>query len=118
MLLNFGANDCKYELVEATWKANYQYIIEAIHAKYPGALIYIAKAWRSATGITVVTSFDTMAGWIDDIVALYDYVHDGYDERGWLENGDDGTTYTSDGAHYNTIGIDEASRQWLTALGY
>jgi lysophospholipase L1-like esterase len=52
---------------ETTWKAAYQSIIDAIHAKWSGARIYLCKSYRQ--GALYASRFVTLAGWIDDLVA-------------------------------------------------
>ena len=113
--INVGANDVSGVIVEATWKTNYHYIIDAILTEYPTGKIYITKPWRRG----YAASCNTLAGWIDDVVALYSgNVLVGDDERVWLENGDDGATMTTDGIHYSTAGQTEKAAQMKTVLGY
>lgn len=113
--INLGTNDVQGVLVEVTWKLNYKSIIDSFRAKWPACSIYLAKAWRRAFD----AECNTLAGWIDDIIADYTSgVSVGPDERIWLENGDNGVTYTTDGAHYNDAGENENAAQWLTVLGY
>ena len=112
--INLGANDADNPMVEATWKADLVGIIDPIRAKWPSAKIYIAKPWRQ----NFDTECDTLAGWIDDVIATYaSGVYDGPDERTWLEGGDDGATYTTDGIHYSAAGVIECASQWRTAIG-
>lgn len=112
---NLGANDMPFIPAEATWKANTVIIINAILAKWPTAQIYMARPWRRGYG----TESNTIAGWIADIVALYpSNCHLGPDERVWLENGDDGATYTSDGIHYTAGGQTLCAAQWAAVMGY
>lgn len=118
-LINLGANDVGGALDEATWKANYQYIIDAILAKWPYAKIYIAKPWRRG----YATECNTLAGWIDNLITSNAITYPGqvflgHDEQGWLEGGDNGATMTTDGIHYSTAGHAECASQWLTILGY
>lgn len=112
VLIDLGANDAGSLPAEATWKANYQYIIDAIHSKWAGAKIYLSKPWRR--GLTA--NCGTIAGWIDALVASNSsFVYVGDDQQVWLENGDDGATYTSDGTHFNTAG-DTAKAAQLKAI--
>lgn len=114
---NAGANDVarEGEMVEVDWKGHYIHIIDLFRAKWPGTAIYIVKPWRR----TYNANCDILAGWIDDILALYPSgVYAGHDERDWLENGDDGATYTSDGTHYNDAGQAVCFNLWKTILGY
>lgn len=116
--INVGANDVSSAIVEATWKTNYNYIIDAILTEYPTGKIYITKPWRRDYG----TECDTLAGYIDDIVATYaisnpDHVYVGDDERIWMEGGDDGATMTSDGIHPSAAGEIAAAAAKITAAG-
>lgn len=114
-LCNFGANDVSALPSEAAWKASYLAIVDAITAKWPQAKVRITKPWRRG----YATQCNTLAGWIDDIVAARPGVaFVGDDERVWLENGDNGTTRTSDGVHPNAAGHAEKAAQMLTVLGY
>lgn len=113
VLSNYGTNDLAVLPVEATWRANYQTIIDAIMAAQPGARIYIVKPWKR--GYTA--NANTMAGWIDTIVAANPGVaFVGHDERTWLEGGDDGATMTIDGVHYSAAGQAECAAQWKAII--
>ena len=115
VLAQWGANDVGALPAEATWKANYLAIIDAVSAKWPQAKVRIAKPWRRG----YAPQCNTLAGWIEDIVAARPgvaFVSD--DEREWLENGDDGATRTSDGVHPNAAGLVIESAVKLAALGY
>lgn len=113
ILLNFGANDVISLPAEVTWKANYYYVLDALHAKYPYAQMYIMRAWRRGQA----AECDILAAWIDDIVVSRSFAHLGPDERVFIENGDDGVTYTDDGIHPNTAGYILVAAQWQTSMG-
>ena len=114
VLINLGVNDGSSPN-EATWKTNYQYIIDAVHTKWSEAKIYLAKPWKLNCDSTAVT----MAGWIDDLITANSGVcYEGHNEYVWLKGADDGATYTSDGTHYSDAGKAETVNQWMTALGY
>jgi lysophospholipase L1-like esterase len=66
------------------------------------------RAWRR----DLDAECNTLAGWIDDIVALRSDCHVGPDERVFLENGDDGATYTGDGTHPNAAGYQLTADEW------
>lgn len=115
VLCNLGVNDCWFGLLpaEATWKANYKYIIDAMLAKWPTITVYLAKPWMR----DYTAECNTIAGWIDDIIADYSgEVLLGHDERVWLEGGDDGVTMTLEGIHYNAAGNAECTAQWVAIL--
>jgi lysophospholipase L1-like esterase len=114
ILVNLGANDTVSLPAEATWKANTNYYVDALNVKYPGVPIYMMRCWKRGEA----ADCNTIAGWIDDIVAGNASVHLGPDERVFLENGDDGATYTSDGTHPNDAGYYLTGRKWLEAMGF
>ena len=113
--INIGANDVASLPAAATWKASLTSIIDAVRAKWPNALVYVAKPWRRSYGAECTT----LAGWITTVIGTYSSgVYAGPDENTWLENGDDGATYTSDGIHYSAAGETECAAEWQTILGY
>jgi len=108
VLTNWGANDFTVLPTETAWKANYQMIIDAVRVKWPTALVYLSKPWSRGND----TNADTLAGWIDDLVAANPgvaFVAD--DERVWLKGADDGATMTTDGVHYSAAGLAEKTVQ-------
>ncbi len=116
VLMNWGVNDIRFEAItEVTWKANYLYIIDAVHTKWPNASIWLMRPWV----INENADSDMIAGWIADVVAARSsYTFLGPDERVWLKGADNGATHTSDGVHYDRSGKIEAANQWKTTLGY
>lgn len=113
-LINIGANDNEAAGVESTWKANYQYIIDALTVKWPDIQIYCAIPWfRTKYWVN-----DSLAVWIPEVVADNPNCHLGHNERVWLEGGDNGATMTYDGLHYSAAGNAECVNQWKTILGY
>lgn len=113
VLVNLGVND-GIPVTEATWKANYQDILTAIHAKLPSALVYLTRPWKTTGG----THWDTIAAYIDDLVAANAFARLGDDERVWLKGSDNGATNTSDGTHYSAAGEAAAVTAKKTVLGY
>jgi hypothetical protein len=116
ILSSLGTVDLVAGLVvtEADFKSDYGYILDAFHAKYPAALIYVAKPWTAGSGAIA----DTMAGWIDDVVATRaPWTLAGHDERVWAKGSDNGATMMYDGVHYSQAGTVECARQWRTILG-
>lgn len=112
--LNIGVNGIGQVLVEADFKAAYRTILDMLIADHPGANIYCARIWRSDFPAEVIT----VNSWINAIIAEYAAALPGIDESVWLENGDNGATYSVDGVHYNAAGEIVAAAQWKTAMGY
>lgn len=115
ILCNLGANDVGSMPVEATWKANYQYIFSAMRTKWTNVKIYVMRPWRRG----YATECNTLASWIGDLVVSNPgVVYEGPDERVFLENGDDGVTYTGDGIHPNAVGYTLTATKWRESIGY
>lgn len=115
ILCNLGANDVQVALpAEATWEANYLYILDAMRAKWPSAIMYVTKVWVRG----FLANCNTIAGWIDTVVASRSWLMAGDDERIWLEGGDNGVTMTTDGLHYSAAGFTEKVQQAKTLMGY
>lgn len=96
---------------QTTWQNNYLAILDAIHAQYPSALVYITKPYKSG-GVDSV--FDTMAGWIDNVVATRAFARVGDDERSWLP-----PYLDPDGVHFFNAAAQAAKvNQMKTVLGY
>lgn len=112
--INLGINDFDSMPLEATWESDYLYIIDALRSKYPNAEIYITKPWM----VGHTAEANTMAGWIDTIVAARAFCHVGDDERTWLEGGDNGATMTSDGVHYSAAGQIAKVAALRAVIGY
>jgi hypothetical protein len=101
-LLNIGANDFVLGTSEADFKTYVQNAVNDLVGKYANAKILISKPWRRGYGAQA----DTMAGWIDDLIAANPGVlFFGDDERVWMEGGDDGATMTFDGIHHSDLGV-------------
>lgn len=117
VLYNVGANDVPAMPTQAQWQADTLYIWDAIHAKWPNAKIFVMKVWVRNQTANNNTYDDT---WLPAAVALrssFVYLHSALDERVFLENGDNGATYTSDGVHPNHAGYMLTAAKWHTALG-
>lgn len=113
--ITLGTNDLLAMPAEATIKADMASILDAIHVWSPAAQVYWAYPWRRS----YTAEANTFAGYLDDVLLTRSaWAHPGPDERIWLENGDDGVTYTLDGVHYNAAGQTEAAAQWKAILGY
>ena len=119
ILVNLGSNDVgplEDPLVEAAWKADFAYILDALNTKYPNAQIYVMQVWRRYDNGDLTALNDT---WIPAVLSTRSsWAGLAEDERVFLENGDNGVTYTSDGIHPNTAGNALTAAQWLSTLGY
>lgn len=112
-LCNLSVNDFG-NFTQADWITAMNYILDAIHTKWPGITVYLMKPWkRGANAIA-----DSFASWIDIIIASRAFCHAGPDERSWLKGSDDGATMTIEGIHYSLAGQTECVAQWLTVLGF
>ena len=115
VLCNWGANDAVSMPAEATFKANYTAILDAIHAKWPQAKARMTIPWRRGYD----ANCDTLATWIAAVQAsraTFAYIAD--DERVWMKGADNGATMTADGTHYSATGRVEKISQSKTVLGY
>lgn len=116
ILMNLGVNDSISLPLEATFKTNYTYILDALHAKFPLAQVFCSKVWRAASAANCVT----INTWITAVVATRSsFAQMADDETAWLEGGDNGATNSSDGTHYsNPAGMTAKAAAAKTALGF
>lgn len=116
VLLNWGANDMATTLpAQATWQNYYLTIIDAVHAKWPQAKVWIMYPWRQSQDANATT----LHGWIDNVIAARSsFTFAGPDEAVWMKGADNGATQTVDGVHYSTTGNTTAANQWKAAFGY
>lgn len=110
---DFGANDVQAGFVEATWKADYNSLLDLVEAKWPGVPQYIVRPWRRDYD----AECDLLAGYIADIVAARTNTHLGADERVVLKRDDNGVSRTSDGTHPNTLGNSELAEAIMQSMG-
>lgn len=119
VLIDIGVNDVGFVPPwslpnQTTWQNNYLSAIDQIHTQWPDAQIYLTKPWKQQSGGDD-TVFDTMAGWIDNVIAARAaFVHEGDDERVWFEP--NVATYSDDGIHYNAAGQAAAAAARLAVL--
>ena len=115
VLFNFGVNDSHQGLSQSTFETNSGYILDQTHAKWPSATLLVARAWASTcTGCS--TPIDDT--WIPNVLSTRSsFAKNGFDERIWLENGDNGASMTTDGIHYSTAGCTAAATNWDTVIG-
>ncbi len=112
VLYNMGANDTTFD---AAWKNSTAYIVDAIHAKWPNAPVYVVTAWTRANGLAKAQDLYNR---VEELMATRPWLHHGIDERVLLENGDDGVTYTADGTHPTTAGHQREAAAWKALLGW
>jgi lysophospholipase L1-like esterase len=106
IIINLGANDVSGGDPGVTWKNNTDYIVDACHTKYPGAIVYLTKIWRRNTG-SQAANIALINTSIDELVADANHaswLRVGVNEGDFLPGGDDGVTNTSDGVHPNAAG--------------
>lgn len=116
VLVNIGVNDIANGLpAEATWRADFGVVLDAIHAKYPNALVYSMRPWM----IGQDAASTTLAGWIAaEEATRAAWALPGPDEQVWAKAGDNGATNYSDAVHYSVAGNAACVTAWETVLGY
>lgn len=109
----FGTNDIKAAAspnVAATWKANYAYILDAQHAKWPNALIYCTRVWVASENGDMANVDDV---WIPDVVSTRSaWAFVGIDERLILA-----TNNAGDGLHPNNTGYRLMAAAYRALIG-
>lgn len=114
ILFNLGVNDATGGTGEATFKADYLYILDAFHAKWPNAKIYCAHFWKRSND-AVCTTYN---GYVDYCIGQRSsFCFAGLDEPTTLKGSDNGNTNTTDGLHYSTAGCTAVAAAWQTAMG-
>lgn len=116
VLLNWGRNDYDYATVDGgvQWIARYQTVLDKLHAKWPGARVYLMYPWSRNLDAYAAS----LHGYIDTVIGSRAFAYSGPDEAVWLKGADNGATMTYDGVHYSATGKAECAAQWLTAMGY
>lgn len=118
VLINLGANDVNSGDPGPSWKSNTAYIADALRSKWPAVKVYLTKVWRRNT-VAQAAGIAAINGYIDELVsdpARSSWLKVGVNEANYLEGGDDGATYTSDGVHPNSAGCLLAVAAWRAAL--
>jgi len=118
ILANWGVNDIDSEgTTQAAFEANYGYVLDALHAKWPNAKIYLMRPWWVTTPESQILMNAMDDTWIPNILSTRgDFAFLGPDERIFLENGDNGATLTDDGCHPNAAGYQATAAAWLSVL--
>lgn len=116
---NLGANDEPPGInpppTQAQWTLWTSTNLDKLHAKWPSAQIYVARAWTS----NYPALADQRAQWTAAILSTRSsWAFPGPDERVYLENGDNGATMTEDGVHYSPLGEYRTAQEWRKVLGY
>jgi lysophospholipase L1-like esterase len=115
ILLNLGANETDSMPNMGTWETNYGAIIDALHAKWAAAQLYVMRPWVQGKD----ADSDTLAASIATVVAARPaFAHLGPDERVFLKGADNGATYMADAKHPNAAGYSLTAAQWAAALGF
>ena len=118
ILMSYGVNDIDaIGIGQAEFESNYGYALDQFHAKWPDSKIYLMRVWWSTTPESTAIMNDLNDIWIPNIISTRSaFCFLGPDERVFLENGDDGATYTTDGTHPNAAGYDITAAQWAGVL--
>lgn len=116
VLINMGSVELVEGLpLQAAFEADYAYILDAMHTKWPNAKLYCHRPWRQQEQADA----DTIATWIGNVLATRGtFAFLGPDEGTWAKGADDGATMMYDGLHYTHAGSVECHRQWRTILGF
>ncbi len=101
-LMNIGINDRLSPPSQAAFEADYGYILDAIHAKWPSASVLVEQVW--AVGCTTVS--DNFATYISNAVtARSSFSFIVGDERVYLKGADNGASeMEADGVHPKNAG--------------
>lgn len=114
ILVNLGANDVGSTSQE-DYEAAMAYILDACHARWPAAKIYVSTPWRDIGP----TYWDNMHTWIGNVLASRSsWAFRGVDERTTLRGDDNGATYYSDGVHPNAAGHQLYADVLRTMMGF
>lgn len=115
VLVNLGANEVLAMPAQADFESDLGYIFDSVHAKWPAARVLAMRIWSRLAPANSAT----IDVWIGNVVAARpSFSGLGPDERVFLENGDNGITYTTDGVHPSPGGYDLTAQQWKAAMGY
>lgn len=113
VVIDIGVNDFGGGSSAATWQNNVLTVVDAVHAKWPGAQVWITKPWKQGQDAEA----DEYATRVDAVVvarSAFTFALD--DERGWLKTCV--ATCTTDGIHFFTAtGQSSAVTAKRTALG-
>ena len=108
--INLGANDSPPDV--ATFQASMDYIIQAYHTAFPSANIRIAKIWQRNNAADILVMNEA----IDNLYTANAWLQPGINEADFLEGGDDGVTYTTDGTHPTDAGYQLGGAAWAAVI--
>lgn len=114
VIVGYGANDCKNAGTIASYAASMAYIVDAVHAKWPLARIWLTTAYRGGYSMSIFDGF-----YADNEViraARSGYVFHGDDERAWFYP--NLATYSTDEVHFNSAGRAAKVAAVKTAMGF
>ena len=111
-LVNIGKGDYNTPITQQH-VSDTLYIVDSLIVRYPGVKIYLARPWQPRA---------PMSQW-NDLAHCFELVEQqrfpqvlpGIDERVFLENGDNGATYTYSN-HPNHAGYMRIAEEWLRVL--
>lgn len=116
VFFNVGVNDANAVPVtdETQFKADMQYILDAIHTAWASAKVYImAGVYRTSKP----TECATVSGWIRTVMGNNPtFCYEWADELVWYAP--NMATYSSDAVHYSVAGSQEAARLGRVASGF
>ncbi|TXH12668.1 MAG: SGNH/GDSL hydrolase family protein [Hyphomicrobiaceae bacterium] len=110
VLIYLGANDVVSMPVEATYKTNMNYILDAVHAKWANAQIYVGTGGR--TGSEANTA--TLMTWNADCLAGRAYAHAGINYIDVFSGNE--ATLLADSVHPNHAGFVVMAAAWQATL--
>ena len=104
--IDIGIND-NGVTAEASFKSDFQYVLDAIHTKWPNIYIYVDNVDKDATDTTDINA------WINFVIASRStFTLLGTDEADYLPGN------TTDGVHFTEYGYYLKASAILTRLGY
>lgn len=114
VLINLGTNDLpgiqSGSITQTPWVNNMGTILDAVHAKWPSAKVYLMRVYWSAYPAAQDTLDDTYIPAVLSGRGAWAFV--GPDERTFIPGN------TADGTHPNAHGYDLTAAEWQTVMGY
>lgn len=110
-LINIGVNDAAVLPTEATFKSDFLYVLDALHAKWSSLPCYLAHVFCDTNDAREVNCA-TVNIWIDYVINQRAFAHAGIDETSFLT----GANLTADKVHPSIQGYTETARQWWVVV--